>query len=311
MSTPELGPAPVRTTPGAALVHRLVTEQFPQWSALPVRPVAQGGWDNATFHLGDQMLVRMPTAAEYALAVDKEHRWLPALAPRLPRPVPTPLAQGEPGAGYPYPWSVYAWLPGEPARSDHVSTPDRLGGDLAEFVLALQGVETAGGPRPGPHNWYRGGPLRTFAPLLQRALDALGDRVDAELAREIWAVALRARWDGVDVWFHGDLAPGNLLLADGELSAVIDFGTCGVGDPACDLAIAWTLLTAQGRQTYRSRLGVDPGTWARGRGWALWKTLTTCASTLGDDVDEVAVDAWRVLEEIGAEYAGADDLESR
>ena len=298
MSTPELGPVPVRTTPGAGLVHRLVSDQFPHWSALPVRPVAQGGWDNATFHLGDHMLVRMPTAAEYALAVDKEHRWLPALAPQLPRPVPTPLAKGEPGAGYPFPWSVYVWLAGEPARPDRISQPVRFGQDLAEFVAALRSIDTAGGPPPGRHNWYRGGPLRTFEPLLQDALDTLGDHVDTELAKEVWTAALGAPWDGADAWFHGDLAPGNLLLNGGELSAVIDFGTCGVGDPACDLAIAWTLLTGEGRHAFRQGLRVDAGTWARGRGWALWKALTTCASTSSSDVDEAAVDAWRVLREV-------------
>jgi aminoglycoside phosphotransferase (APT) family kinase protein len=272
---PDLGPVPQRLAVRPEQVRRLVADQFPQWAGLPVRPVATGGWDNWTFHLGSEMLLRLPSAAEYALAVEKEHRWLPALAARLPLPVPVPLAKGAPGADYPYPWSVYRWLAGEPASTEKIVDPVRFALDLAEFLAALQGVDPADGPRPGLHNWFRGGTLRTYDKKVGTALAELGGRVDGERVREIWASALDARWDGADSWFHGDIAPGNLLLRQGRLAAVIDFGTCGVGDPACDLAIAWTLLTAAGRQAFRKRLPVDEATWARGRGWALWKTLTT------------------------------------
>jgi aminoglycoside phosphotransferase (APT) family kinase protein len=256
--------------------------------------VADGGWDNWTFTLGRRMSVRLPSAAEYALAVGKEHRWLPALAPRLPLPIPVPLAKGEPGAGYPHPWSIYRWLDGEPAGPDRIADPVRFALDLAGFLAALQSVDPTGGPRPGVHNWFRGGPLRTYDGQVRSALAALGGHAGVGPAREIWQSALDARWDGVERWFHGDVARGNLLLAGGELAAVIDFGTCGAGDPACDLAIAWTLLTADGRQAFRERLGVDAATWARGRGWALWKTLVTCSATLGD-AGEPAAEARRVL----------------
>ncbi|WP_405106213.1 aminoglycoside phosphotransferase family protein [Micromonospora sp. NBC_01405] len=300
-STPHLGPVPQRIAVDAEQVRRLVADQFPQWAGLPVQPVAVGGWDNWTFHLGSRALVRLPSASEYALAVDKEHRWLPALAPRLPLPIPIPLAKGEPGAGYPYPWSIYPWLDGETASADRIADPVRFALDLAEFLTALQSVDTTDGPRPGQHNWYRGGTLRTYDGEARRALTALDGHVDVDLAREVWQSALDARWDGVERWFHGDVAQGNLLLNDGELAAVIDFGTCGVGDPACDLAIAWTLLTAEGRQAFRERLSVDEATWARGRGWALWKTLVTCARTLRN-ADEPADGALRVIGEIFSEY---------
>lgn len=296
-----LGPAPDRTVVEAAQVRRLVAEQFPRWAGLPVDPVADGGWDNWTFHLGDAMSARLPSAAAYASAVDKEHTWLPVLAAGLPLPIPTPLAKGAPGAGYPHPWSIYGWLAGRPARVDRIADPVRFALDLASFVAALQRVDTTGGPRPGQHNWFRGGPLRTFDELAGHALTTLDGHVDVDLAREIWADALDARWDGVERWFHGDIAQGNLLLRDGALAAVIDFGTCGVGDPACDLAVAWTLLSSAGRRVFRQRLCVDDATWARGRGWALWKTLSTCAHTLGD-TDEPATDARRALGEIFAEY---------
>ncbi|MEV4480082.1 aminoglycoside phosphotransferase family protein [Micromonospora coxensis] len=302
---PDLGPLPQRITVDAEQVRRLIVDQFPHLADLPIEPVADGGWDNWTFHLGPEMLVRLPSAAEYALAVDKEHQWLPVLAARLPLPIPAPVAKGKPDVGYPHPWSIYRWIDGEPASVDRIADPVRFATDLAEFLAALQGVDAAGGPQPGVHNWFRGGTLRTYDTTVECALTDLDGHVDAELAREIWARALDARWDGADRWLHGDVAQGNLLLADGRLAAVIDFGTCGVGDPACDLAIAWTLLTADGREAFRTRLSVDAATWARGRGWALWKTLATCSSTVDDpeDADEYA-NAQRVLGEIFAEYTG-------
>jgi aminoglycoside phosphotransferase (APT) family kinase protein len=301
-NTPQLGAPPRRITVDAELVRRLVADQFPQWAGLPVRMVADGGWDNWTFHLGSEMSARLPSAAEYALAVEKEHRWLPKLAPRLPLPISTPLGKGEPGAGYPFSWSIYKWLEGEPASASRIADPIRFAVDLAGFLAALQGVDTAGGPPPGKHNWFRGGTLRTYDETAQNALTALEGHVDVGLAREIWAAALDARWDGVSKWFHGDVAAGNLLLIDGRLAAVIDFGTCGVGDSSCDLAVAWTLLTATGRHAFRERLSVGEAAWARGRGWALWKTLSACARDVSK-ADEEGANAWRVLGEIFAEYA--------
>jgi aminoglycoside phosphotransferase (APT) family kinase protein len=293
---------PQRIAVDAKQVRRLIELQFPQWAGLPVQPVANGGWDNWTFHLGAAMLVRLPSASEYALAVGKEHRWLPVLAPQLPLPVPVPLAKGEPGAGYPFQWSVYPWLDGEPASPGRIADPVRFAIDLAGFLGALRGIDPAGGPRPGKHNWFRGGTLRTYDGQTRNALAELDGHIDAGLARQIWENALEARWDGAESWFHGDVAEGNLLLSDGQLAAVIDFGTCGVGDPACDLAIAWTLLSAEGRQRFREQMRADPAEWARGRGWALWKTLATCARTLGDDKEEAA-SARHVLSDILSEYA--------
>ncbi|SEC41129.1 Predicted kinase, aminoglycoside phosphotransferase (APT) family [Streptomyces sp. 3213] len=291
---------PQRVAISAEEAGRLVAEQFPQWAALPVTAVDNGGWDNRTFHLGDNMLLRLPSAEEYALAVEKEHRWLPELAPALPLPIPVPLAKGRPGATYPFAWSVYRWIDGTPATFESVVDPIRFAEELANFVAALQSIDASEGPQPGKHNWFRGATLRTYEAQALGALDELRGHIDVALAGELWAQALEAQWDGADVWFHGDLAQGNLLLEDGQLAAVIDFGTCGVGDPACDLAIAWTLLSADGRGLFRKRLGVDDATWARGRGWALWKTLVSCANRLGEDSDD-ARNARRVLSEILAD----------
>ncbi|OXM55213.1 aminoglycoside phosphotransferase [Amycolatopsis thailandensis] len=301
-SIPDLGPVPQRITADAAQVRRLIGDQFPEWAGLPVRPVAKGGWDNFTFRLGDAMVVRLPSAAEYALAVDKEQHWLPRLAPSLPLPIPIPVAKGSPGADYPFPWSIHPWLQGEPATADRIADPVRFALDLAGFLAALQGIDAADGPQPGKHNWFRGATLRTYDATARRALTALDGHIDVDAAREIWTTASDTPWDGKDRWFHGDVAQGNLLLDGGELAAVIDFGTCGVGDPSCDMAIAWTLLTADGRQAFRERLSVDDATWARGRGWALWKALVACAQTRGRS-DEESVNARRVLYGIFSEYA--------
>jgi aminoglycoside phosphotransferase (APT) family kinase protein len=267
---------------------------------LPIEPVAQGGWDNWTFHLGSDMLVRLPSASEYAPAVEKEHRWLPVLAPRLPLPIPTPLAKGAPTPDYQHPWSIYRWLDGRTASAALVADPLAFATDLAAFLADLQAVDATDGRQPGLHNWFRGGTLRTYDDNTRLALNQLRAHVDTDRAQELWADALAAPWDGVDRWFHGDVAQGNLLLDDaGQLAAVIDFGTCGVGDPACDLAIAWTLLTPEGRHAFRDRLVVDDPTWARGRGWAVWKAVVTCWYAYEDPEDlEEFEDAKRLLEAI-------------
>ncbi|GAA5017112.1 aminoglycoside phosphotransferase family protein [Actinopolymorpha pittospori] len=298
---PDLGPVPTRIPSDVGLVRRLVATQFPQWADLPIRRVANEGWDNRTFHLGGELSVRLPSASPYALAVDKEHRWLPLLAPQLPLPIPVPVAKGAPGEGYSHAWSVYRWLGGEPASRATIADLTAFGATLADFLAALQQIDPTDGPAPGLHNWYRGGTLETYDKEAQRALEALDGHVRTDVAAEIWQAALRESWDQRPVWFHGDVAQGNLLVKDGTLVAVIDFGTCGVGDPACDLAIAWTLLSGPSRKVFRDRLSVDQATWARGRGWALWKTLATYAGALGDGGSELA-DAKYVLEQICTEY---------
>ncbi|WP_410809115.1 aminoglycoside phosphotransferase family protein [Micromonospora sp. 067-2] len=279
-----------------ALVRRLIAEQFPRWAELPVRPVDVGGWDNRTFHLGDAMTVRLPSGEGYALQVAKEQRWLPVLGSHLPLAIPTPLAHGRAGAGYPYPWSVYGWIDGQTARAERIADLSRFATDLAGFLRALRGVD-ADGPAAGPHSAWRGGPLSTYDAETRAAIEAHRDRLPVDAVHAIWQTALDATWVGPPVWFHGDVAAGNLLVRDGRLAAVIDFGCCGVGDPACDTVIAWTLLDGPSRVTFRDALGLDAATWARGRGWALWKALITL-----DDVDPArAAEARHVLDALLAE----------
>jgi aminoglycoside phosphotransferase (APT) family kinase protein len=281
----------------AALVGLLVAEQFPQWADLPVRPVEFGGWDNRTFHLGSDKTVRLPSAARYAEQVDKEHRWLPKLAPHLPLPIPMPLTKGAPAHGYPWGWSVYRWLEGETAIVGRIADLRQFAIALAWFLAALQRIDPAGGPLPGRHNFYRGGPLMVYDAETRQALAALEGRIDTEAASAVWEAALDATWHGSPVWFHGDVATGNLLVKEGRLSAVIDFGTSGVGDPSCDLAISWTLFRGESRKAFHEALGPDDATWARGRGWTLWKALITLAEHVDTNPPQASV-AQRVIDEV-------------
>ncbi|MEI9406116.1 aminoglycoside phosphotransferase family protein [Mesorhizobium argentiipisi] len=284
----------------ADLVRRLVDAQFPGWRHLPVSPVAFGGWDNRTFHLGDEMTVRLPSAAAYSPQVEKEHRWLPRLAPLLPLPIPTPLAMGEPAEGYPWHWSVYRWIDGETARSARIDDLNAFAVSLADFLVALRGIDVTDGPAPGQHNFHRGGPLTVYDDEARQAIAALEGRIDTQAATTVWEAALAATRFGSPVWFHGDVASGNLLVEDGSLSAVIDFGTSGVGDPSCDLAIAWIFFEGASREAFRTRIAVDDATWARGRGWALWKALITVA---GHDANQAEAERQRrVIDEVLSDH---------
>jgi len=183
---------------------------------------------------------------------------------------PVPLAKGVPGEGYPWQRSVYPWLPGENATIVPITDPDQAARDLAHFITALQGSGPTGGPPPGPHNFFRGEPLALRDSETRAAIATLRGMLDADAATAAWEAALQApAWDGPPVWIHGDLQSGNLLVERGLISAVIDFGCLGVGDPACDLQVAWNLFSAQTRDVFRAALTVDDAMWARGRGWAL------------------------------------------
>lgn len=259
----------------ADLVRCLLREQFPQWADERVQPVDVQGWDNRTFRVGDRLAVRLPSAERYAAAVAKEQRWLPVLAPQLPVPIPAPVAQGRPGCGFPWPWSVYRWLPGEPAKVDRIPDPVRFARQLAAFLAALHAVDATAGPAAGPHSFGRGGSLAQYDAETRATATALADVVDRTAVLDVWETAVSTPYGGEPVWVHGDVTGSNLLVEEGRLAAVIDFGTSAVGDPACDLVIAWTLLLGDARTAFRAALPVEEAAWARARGWALWKALLT------------------------------------
>lgn len=261
----------------AALVRQLVAAQFPSWAHLPVRPVAESGWDNRTFRLGSEMLVRMPSAEHYSAQVQKEQRWLPHLARHLPLPVPSPLALGEPNADFSWPWSIYRWLDGETADHRRIHDLPAFAAQLAHFLNALRQIDTNSAPAPGAHNFHRGGDLIVYDDEARSAVATLGRTIDGPAVLHAWEAALGSWWREMPVWVHGDVAPGNLLVRDGQLAAVIDFGNCAVGDPACDLAIAWTFFDQPARRSFRARIEVDDDTWRRATGWALWKAVIVLA----------------------------------
>lgn len=250
-----------------ALVRRLLAGQFPEWAGLPIDLVDSYGTDHDIYRLGGHLAARLPRVGWATRQAALEAEWLPRLAPHLPLAVPVQLAIGRPAEGYPYDWSVYEWLRGENATGT-IEDLDRAAVDLAAFIRALRGVDTTGAhPRPSRG---RGGPLAEQDEQVRESITQLGDRIDGDATLRSWQESLDApAWDGPEVWVHGDLLPGNLLVVDGRLSAVIDFGALNLGDPACDLQPAWNLFAGDSRRRFRAELGVDDASWLRGRGWAL------------------------------------------
>lgn len=283
-----------------ALVRRLIDSQFPQWAQLKVSPIEFGGWDNKTFHLGEQMLVRMPSAEAYAAKVEKEQKWLPKLAPLLRLQIPEPLAMGKPGEGYPWNWSVYRWIEGETAARGHIADHCHFAQSLGQFLRALQSIDAKNGPEPGAHNFYRGGSLAVYDGETRKAIAALKGKIDEGAATELWEKALRTTWQNSPVWVHGDISTGNLLVKDGQLCAVIDFGGLSIGDPACDLAIAWTMFNTASRKAFRETLQLDEDTWIRGQAWTLWKATITAAGFTNPNNTE-SEQCWRIIDDVLAE----------
>ena len=267
MSLQKMHPDEVNTD--VSLVRRLLTSQFPQWANLAIKPVDSAGTDNAIFRLGNDMSVRLPRIDWAQGQVDKEHEWMPRLAPNLPLHIPIPLAKGKPDLGYPYNWSVYQWLEGENASIEEIINPCQTATELAQFITNLQQIDTKGAPLAEEHN-LRGVPLKNRDQITRESIAKLKRMIDTSAALAVWEEALKApKWNHKPVWFHGDLLIGNILFDQGRLSAVIDFGGSGVGDPACDLMIAWSLFSGESRDVFHKQLNIDDATWTRGRGQAL------------------------------------------
>ena len=240
----------------AALVARLLAAQFPALAAQPVRAVRSTGTVNAIYRVGEELYARLPRVERYVDDLRREREWLPRLAPVLSLDVPEPVALGRPGAGYPFPWGLFRWLEGETYAG--VADERAAAVALARFVAELRAVPVTADAPPGGRR-----PLRELDAVTR---EAIAD--DAALGA--WEAALEAPpYTGQPVWLHGDLLRPNLLVRDGRLSAVIDFGSAGVGDPAADVVAAWAVFGPAGRAAFREALGVDDGTWARARGYAL------------------------------------------
>jgi aminoglycoside phosphotransferase (APT) family kinase protein len=265
--------------PTLDLARKLIAEQFPEYVSLPIVDVEKQRHDNRTYRLGNHMLIRMPTAEDYALKVPKEQELLPQLAKRLSVSIPAPIKMGKPSADYPYPFSIYKWLSGKSINLLTLTDQDKeqLAFDVAKFLKELQAITDVEGPGPGQHNWWRGDHVSVYNKGVREQIAALAEIIDAPRALVLWDQACATKWDKKPVWIHGDFAIGNILMDGGKLSAVIDFGGAAVGDSACDLVIAWTYLSGKARETFISEMDMDFDTWLRARAWALWKaTFELC-----------------------------------
>ena len=284
------------------LVRSLLQEQHPDLADLPLADAGEG-WDNRLFRLGGNLAVRLPRRAASAALVEHEQRWLPEIAPRLPLPIPVAQRVGRPGCGFPWSWSITAWLEGRTALLAPPEDPAATAVALGRFLRALHQPA----PEGAPQNPWRGVPLAARADRLSEHLQQLGGLVDGTAVLRSWERSLSAPpWAGPPLWIHGDLHPGNLLIVDGRPAAVIDFGDLTAGDPATDLSIMWMLLPPAARpafvETARSEFDpIDDATLLRGRGWAVALSLAyitlsaddPAMSALGfSTIDAVLADAF-------------------
>lgn len=279
----------------AALVRRLLAKQFPQWADLPVREVRSTGTVNAIYRLGDDLYARLPRVAEWAKDLDREWRWLPKLASHLSLQIPEPVAKGSPGNSYPFSWAIYRWIEGRPYSDELVGGEHRAAGDLARFVTELRRMDPAGAPPAGRR------PLRELDAATRAAVEASRGAIDTDAATVAWERALGApEWKGEPVWIHADLLRPNLLVRDGRICAIIDFGGAGVGDPAADVIAAWSVFGPAGRGAFRDALDADDGTWDRARGFALHQAALIIPYYAGKNPGFVAL-AKRTVEEVVAD----------
>lgn len=274
------------------LVKRLLTEQFPQLAKRPIEVVRSTGTVNAIYRLGEDSYVRLPRLATWAASIDTEWAWLPKLAPHISLTIPKPLARGKPTSWYPCPWAIYQWIDGVPYQDDLISDERQVAYDLASFIVELRSVDIQGAPRGGRR------PLNELDAVTLAAIESSRSMLDTAAVSAAWANSLKSPpWDGKPVWIHGDLLKSNLLVQDGRLCAVIDFGGVGSGDPAADVVPAWSVFTQVGREAFRQALDVDDVTWNRARGYALHQALLIIPYYPKTNPDFVAM-AQRAVEEI-------------
>lgn len=286
------------------LVTKLIVEQFPQYAHLEIKPVDQGGHDNRTFHLGSEYSIRLPSAQGYERQVEKEQTWLPKIAAHLPLPISQPVAMGVPSADYPWKWSIYRWLEGESANCVTLSDTDleTIAVQLAQFLTEFHKYDADGAPAPGLHNWWRAAHTSIYDEDTRALTEEQKAFIDVSRARSLWQSAIDSTWHKDPVWVHGDVASGNLLIKDQKLSAVIDFGCMGIGDPACDLTIAWTFFKGTSRERFKAHVGLDEQTWERARGWAMWKALYEI-SVLPDKTGQALAKQQQIIDDVLEEHS--------
>ncbi|WP_299549895.1 aminoglycoside phosphotransferase family protein [uncultured Tateyamaria sp.] len=278
-----------------SLVSNLIANQFPDLGSLPVMAIKKQGHDNRTFRLGDELTVRLPSHPSYADAVQKEATALEALEGHLSVAVPKVFGLGGPCDAYPLPWSIRYWLAGETWENTQVLDKNSLARSLAEILVELRSAPADISLSAGKHSFYRGCHPSVYSDEVMECLKRMGDPSKAKQCLKVWQRGMVSAWSVDPVWFHGDVAVGNVLMKGDVVSALIDFGACGVGDPACDLTIAWTYFDAAARQHFREAVKVDDDTWYRARAWGLWKALVSIYGLSSSDTEGVQA---RALSEI-------------
>jgi aminoglycoside phosphotransferase (APT) family kinase protein len=274
-----------------ALVKRLLTEQFPHLAERAITAVRSTGTVNAIYRLGDEFCVRLPRLEEWAESIDNEWIWLPKLAPHISLSTPKPLARGKPTNWYPHPWAIYHWIEGSPYQEGLINDERQVAYDLVNFILELRSVDMLGAP-PGGRR-----PLVELDAATHSAIESVRGVIDTEAVSTAWTHSLESPpWDGRPVWIHGDLLKSNLLVQDGRLCAVIDFGGVGIGDPAADVIPAWSVFNTVGREIFRQALDVDDDTWSRARGYALHQALMIIPYYLETNPDFVTMAKRTVVE---------------
>lgn len=286
-----------------ALIRQLLVSQFPHWADLPLQAIHPEGTDNVMYKLGSNKVVRLPRMTGAVTSLEKELAWLPQLVPHLPIAIPVLLGQGHAEANYPFPWLICGWLEG---KSPNIANPidqHQAAIDLGNFVAAMQKINSVNAP-----SCNRGQPLGLYNEEVREAISLLRDTYDISLLMPIWESVLTIpKWSGNLVWIHGDLHAGNLLAEHGRVTAVVDFGLAGVGDPACDMMVAWTLLTAKTREVFRAIVQPDEATWARGRGWAFYLGVVAYPYYRASNPVFAGI-AKRAIDEVLAEYMQGDNV---
>ena len=267
-----MSPKNLPQVPQYAQAQSLLASQFPQWSDLPLRSLNSPGTSNTLFRLGDRYVLRFPRSENAAQAIKKEQHWLSQLAPHLSIKIPEPIGLGQAQPDFAWPWSICEWLPGQDLWQA-AFTPSDMAQALGHFVNEMRALPLEQGPAPGAHNSWRGVPLKQRHEQVLAAIQELGTRIDQTAVLKCWEKSLEAPLWQQAHWIHGDLIAGNLLAHHQKLTAVIDFGLLGVGDPAVDLIPAWNLLDETSRQSFREIVQADEACWLRGQGWALSQAL--------------------------------------
>ncbi len=252
------------------LARTLVDGQFPAWSHLSLKKIDSAGTDHCMYRLGDDLAVRFPNSTSASEQVTKEHSWLPKMT-SFAVAIPKVIGAGGPTNEFPFPWSVTNWMEGYDATANNIVDWLTAAEKLGQFTRAFRSQNTSGAPLAGKHNAFRGTALANLDQIARNAIDALGDLFDMASLLNSWDKALPVPpWAGPPVWIHGDIHAANIIVRNGNVAGIIDFGLMGVGDPACDLALGWSFLPSNARDRFRAAADVDDATWQRGKGWGLY-----------------------------------------